>query len=202
GPEVLGPRALRPCPSRGPSRFPRCVTWAGTARPERCRPSPEWPLRGVRDPAPCHRWERGQMRHRRFACRPGGRRTDMVLPLIIVESEMPMSTKSHPRPTPAQREELGKMAREAAPVGQNAQFRPSAERADPVAILEEQARTRVPELVPVRYGRMLVSPFTFFRGAAAGMAADLAGTPDSGLTVQLCGDAHLSNFGMFASPDR
>jgi len=126
----------------------------------------------------------------------------MVLPLIIVESEMPMSTKSHPRPTPAQREELGKMAREAAPVGQNAQFRPSVERADPVAILEEQARTRVPELVPVRYGRMLVSPFTFFRGAAAGMAADLAGTPDSGLTVQLCGDAHLSNFGMFASPER
>ena len=85
---------------------------------------------------------------------------------------------------------------------QNAQFQPAADRADPVAILEEQAKTRVPELVPVRYGRMLVSPFTFFRGAAAGMAADLAGTADSGLRVQLCGDAHLSNFGMFASPER
>lgn len=115
---------------------------------------------------------------------------------------MSTSTKPQPHPTPAQRAELGKIAREVAPVEENAQFRPAAERADPVAILQEQAKTRVPELVPVRYGRMLVSPFTFFRGAAAGMAADLAGTPDSGLTVQLCGDAHLSNFGMFASPER
>ena len=73
---------------------------------------------------------------------------------------------------------------------------------DPVALLEQQARTRVPELVPIRYGRMLVSPFTFFRGAAAIMAADLAGTPRSGVTVQLCGDAHLSNFGLFGSPER
>jgi uncharacterized protein (DUF2252 family) len=75
-------------------------------------------------------------------------------------------------------------------------------RADPVDVLESQARSRVPELVPIRYGRMAVSPFTFFRGAAAVMAADLATTPVSGLRVQACGDAHLSNFGAFAAPDR
>jgi uncharacterized protein (DUF2252 family) len=69
-------------------------------------------------------------------------------------------------------------------------------------VLQEQAATRVPELVPIRYGRMLVSPFTFFRGAAAIMAADLASTPDTGITVQCCGDAHLSNFGVFGSPER
>ena len=73
---------------------------------------------------------------------------------------------------------------------------------DPVALLEEQAQARVPELVPIRYGRMLVSPFTFFRGGAYVMAADLAGEPRTGLEVQLCGDAHLSNFGAFAAPDR
>jgi uncharacterized protein (DUF2252 family) len=75
-------------------------------------------------------------------------------------------------------------------------------RPDPVTLLEEQARARVPELVPIRHGRMLVSPFTFFRGAALIMAADLAATPSSGVTVQLCGDAHLSNFGLFGSPER
>ena len=78
-----------------------------------------------------------------------------------------------------------------------AQYRP-----DPVALLESQAATRVPSLVPIRYGRMLVSPFTFYRGAALIMAADLAGTPRSGITTQLCGDAHLMNFGVFASPER
>lgn len=78
---------------------------------------------------------------------------------------------------------------------------PPADR-DPVAILEEQARTRVPELVPIRYERMLVSPFAFFRGAAAIMARDLAELPHTRLQAQLCGDAHLSNFGMFAAPDR
>src|SRR5439155_12127185 len=70
------------------------------------------------------------------------------------------------------------------------------------ALLEEQNRTREPELVPVRHGRMLVSPFTFYRGAAKIMAADLKDTPTAGLTVQLCGDAHLSNFGGYASPER
>ena len=75
-------------------------------------------------------------------------------------------------------------------------------RPDPVDLLEEQAKSRVPELVPIRYGRMMASPFAFFRGAALVMAADLAHTPDSGLRVQACGDAHLSNFGAFASPER
>ena len=78
----------------------------------------------------------------------------------------------------------------------------SPRRPDPIKLLERQASTRVPELVPVRYGRMLVSPFTFYRGAAMIMASDLAATPRSGLTVQCCGDAHLSNFGVFASPER
>ena len=77
-----------------------------------------------------------------------------------------------------------------------------AERPDPVRLLEEQDATREPDLVPVRHGRMLVSPFTFYRGAAKIMAADLDGTPTAGLNVQLCGDAHLSNFGVFASPER
>jgi uncharacterized protein (DUF2252 family) len=84
----------------------------------------------------------------------------------------------------------------------HAVFDPPADRPNPIDLLEEQAVTRVPELVPVRYGRMLVSPFTFFRGAALVMASDLASTPVSGLVVQACGDAHLSNFGVFASPER
>jgi uncharacterized protein (DUF2252 family) len=96
----------------------------------------------------------------------------------------------------------GKAARSAAPRRSHADFEPAADRSDPVELLERQARTRVPELVPIRYGRMLASPFTFYRGAAAIMAEDLASTPQSGLRVQCCGDAHLSNFGVFASPDR
>jgi uncharacterized protein (DUF2252 family) len=79
---------------------------------------------------------------------------------------------------------------------------PSGDRPDPVGLLEAQNVTREPDLVPVRHGRMLVSPFTFYRGAATIMAADLDGTPTAGLQVQLCGDAHLSNFGAFASPER
>jgi uncharacterized protein (DUF2252 family) len=101
----------------------------------------------------------------------------------------------------ADRAARGKDARAAAPLASHAEFTPDASR-DPVGLLLEQEKTRVPELVPVRHGRMLVSPFTFFRGAALPMAADLAGTPASGLRVQLCGDAHLSNFGAFASPER
>ena len=88
-----------------------------------------------------------------------------------------------------------------APLDAHAEFQPGRSR-DPVGLLLGQANSRVPELVPVRHGRMLVSPFTFYRGAALPMAADLAGTPTSGLRVQLCGDAHLSNFGAFASPER
>jgi uncharacterized protein (DUF2252 family) len=88
-----------------------------------------------------------------------------------------------------------------APLDSHAEFRPGPGR-DPVGLLLGQAASRVPELVPVRHGRMLVSPFTYYRGAALPMAADLAGTPASGLQVQVCGDAHLSNFGAFASPER
>ncbi|MDX6617000.1 MAG: hypothetical protein QOD60_2091 [Solirubrobacterales bacterium] len=104
--------------------------------------------------------------------------------------------------TVAERAALGKAARENSPRSVHADWAPAAGREDPVEILERQAESRVPELVPIRYGRMLASPFTFFRGAAAVMAMDLAETPDSGLTVQACGDAHLSNFGIFSAPDR
>src|SRR3954454_25286263 len=96
----------------------------------------------------------------------------------------------------------GKAARAAVPRSSHARWEPAPGPRDPVAVLEAQALTRVPELIPIRYGRMLVSPFTFYRGAAAIMAADLAPTPRTGLHVQLCGDAHLSNFGAFAAPDR
>jgi uncharacterized protein (DUF2252 family) len=105
-------------------------------------------------------------------------------------------------PTSAQRSARGKTARAQVPRSSHAEWGPAPTRRDPVDVLEEQAQTRVPELVPIRYGRMLVSPFTFYRGAAALMAADLAGSPRTGLQVQLCGDAHLSNFGAFAAPDR
>jgi flagellar hook protein FlgE len=88
------------------------------------------------------------------------------------------------------------------PRRRHAEFEPAPGRTDPVEVLERQAQSRVQELVPIRYGRMLVSPFTFYRGAAAIMAEDLASTPQSGLQVQCCGDAHLSNFGVFASPER
>jgi uncharacterized protein (DUF2252 family) len=102
----------------------------------------------------------------------------------------------------AERAAAGKAARSEAPRSSHAAWSPPEDRADPVAILERQALSRVPELVPIRYGRMAVSPFAFFRGAAAVMSADLARTPVSGLRVQACGDAHLSNFGAFAAPDR
>jgi uncharacterized protein (DUF2252 family) len=97
---------------------------------------------------------------------------------------------------------VGRAARRAAPRGSHGEFGPAPDRSDPVELLERQARTRVPDLVPIRYGRMLASPFAFYRGAAAIMAEDLASTPQSGLLVQCCGDAHLSNFGVFGSPDR
>ena len=96
----------------------------------------------------------------------------------------------------------GRAARREVPRSSHGAYEPAPHRADPIELLERQAQTRVPELVPIRYGRMLVSPFTFYRGAAAIMAADLAATPRSGLHAQCCGDAHLSNFGVFASPER
>jgi uncharacterized protein (DUF2252 family) len=96
----------------------------------------------------------------------------------------------------------GKAARAAVPRASHGNWTPSPDRADPIALLEQQATTRVHDLVPIRYGRMSASPFEFYRGAALPMAADLAATPCVGLDAQLCGDAHLSNFGGFAAPDR
>jgi uncharacterized protein (DUF2252 family) len=107
-----------------------------------------------------------------------------------------------PQLSVAERVGRGKAARSEVSRSSHASFEPAATRADPVELLERQAQTRVPELVPIRYGRMLVSPFAFYRGAAMIMAQDLAATPRSGLNVQCCGDAHLSNFGVFASPER
>jgi uncharacterized protein (DUF2252 family) len=97
---------------------------------------------------------------------------------------------------------LGKAARAAAPRRSHGAWAPSPDRADPIALLEEQATDRVPELVPIRYGRMLDSPLAFYRGAALIMAGDLADSPRSGFDAQLCGDAHLSNFGLFGTPER
>src|SRR5215510_15862784 len=101
-----------------------------------------------------------------------------------------------------QRVARGRAARREAPRSEHGGWEPAPDRTDPVTLLEEQGASRVPELVPIRYGRMLASPFTFYRGAAAIMAADLAASPVSGITVQLCGDAHLSNFGVFGTPER
>jgi uncharacterized protein (DUF2252 family) len=105
-------------------------------------------------------------------------------------------------PSIDERKARGLEARDRTPVSSHTKWRPAADRPDPVALLEEQNRTREPDLVPVRHGRMMVSPFTFYRGAAKIMATDLEDTPVAGLEAQLCGDAHLSNFGAFASPER
>jgi uncharacterized protein (DUF2252 family) len=106
------------------------------------------------------------------------------------------------RLTAEQRTARGRDARNKTPRSAHAHWEPAPRRPDPVTLLEEQSKDRVAELIPIRYGRMLLSPFTFFRGAAVIMAADLAPTPVSGVTVQLCGDAHLSNFGLFGTPER
>jgi uncharacterized protein (DUF2252 family) len=105
-------------------------------------------------------------------------------------------------PSPELRAAVGKAARRRAPRTSHGGWDPPSDRADPNALFEEQGRTRLAELLPIRYGRMLESPFTFFRGSAVVMAADLAAGPQSGLTTQLCGDAHLSNFGVYGSPER
>jgi uncharacterized protein (DUF2252 family) len=103
---------------------------------------------------------------------------------------------------PADRAARGRSCRSETPRLSHAAWEPQADRPDPIALLEEQAAKRVPELVPIRYGRMSASPFAFYRGAAYVMASDLAGTPQTGIRVQLCGDAHLANFGGFASAER
>jgi len=131
--------------------------------------------------------------------------------LIGCHGTMTTSTQNLERPRPGSHGEIGTYSERAAtgremrkhvPRSVHGDWAPAGDRPDPVSLLEEQATSRVPELVPLRYGRMLVSPFTFYRGAAYLMASDLASTPRSGLTVQLCGDAHLSNFGTYAAPDR
>ena len=105
-------------------------------------------------------------------------------------------------PSVEERTARGRAAREHVPPSAHTGWAPAPDRPDPVALLEEQNASREPDLLPVRHGRMLVSPFTFYRGAAKIMATDLNHTPTAGLDVQLCGDAHLSNFGAFASPER
>ena len=109
---------------------------------------------------------------------------------------------SRQRMSPAERRVRGKAARAEVPRESHAEWEPPADRPDPVALLESQGAARVPDLVPVRYGRMMETPFTYYRGAALPMASDLARTPASGIIVQACGDAHLSNFGIFGSPER
>jgi uncharacterized protein (DUF2252 family) len=113
-----------------------------------------------------------------------------------------MTPRSVPHPALDERREAGKQARERVPRSSLEGWTPADDRPDPVALIEEQNASREPDLVPVRHGRMMVSPFTFYRGGAKIMAADLRHIPRAGLDVQLCGDAHLSNFGVFASPER
>src|SRR5436305_5214716 len=115
---------------------------------------------------------------------------------IAIESDTPVEAPQ-PKLTPEERAERGKAARADAPRSSHAEWSPPSDRPDPIALLEEQAATRVPELLPIRYGRMAATPFAFYRGGAYIMASDLAPTPTTGLRVQLCGDAHLSNFGGF-----
>jgi uncharacterized protein (DUF2252 family) len=116
-----------------------------------------------------------------------------------------MSTLSQLPPSrlrPSESSDFGREARRRVPRSSHGEWTPAGDRPDPVDVLVRQAESRVQDLIPIRYGRMLASPFTFYRGAAAVMAADLAGTPDSGVVAQVCGDAHISNFGGFAAPDR
>src|ERR1700741_1821177 len=120
--------------------------------------------------------------------------------MAVKETVRPTLEVEHP--SLADRRAEGRDARDRVPPSSHSGWRPAAGRPDPVALLEAQNATREPDLVPVRHGRMMVSPFTFYRGAAKIMAADLKDTPTAGLKVQLCGDAHLSNFGVFASPER
>ena len=121
---------------------------------------------------------------------------------LVVERAPRADRRAVPHFTPSERAARGKAARGELPRSAHAAWEPGPRRRDPVDLLEEQAQTRLPDLGPIRYGRMLVSPFTFFRGGAYLMAADLADGPRTGLHAQLCGDAHLSNFGIFAAPDR
>jgi len=108
-----------------------------------------------------------------------------------------MATKPAAHPSLEERTARGNEVREKTPLSAHANWTPADDRPDPISLLEQQNAAREPDLVPVRHGRMMVSPFTFYRGAAMIMSADLKGSPVAGLGTQLCGDAHLSNFGLF-----
>jgi uncharacterized protein (DUF2252 family) len=127
--------------------------------------------------------------------------TAVVIPDLAPWTRWRRENAALARLTAAERAATGKLLRSSVPRESHAEFTPPPGR-DPVGLLLSQTESRVPELVPVRHGRMLVSPFTYYRGAALPMAADLAGTPTTGLIVQACGDAHLSNFGLFGTPER
>src|SRR5918998_973471 len=111
-------------------------------------------------------------------------------------------TAAPPSSSHKQRHERGRAARRVVPRGSHAGWTPAPDRPDPIELLEAQARDRIPDLMPIRYARMMASPFAFMRGSAIVMASDLAGTPSTGIRAQLCGDAHLLNFGAYASPER
>ena len=122
--------------------------------------------------------------------------------MSIANEPLPIDQHSHQRGTIEYRRDAGKALRKQVPRSSHAEWSPAADRPDPISLLEEQNRTRLDYLVPLRFERMAASPFTFLRGTAIVMAADLAATPVSGIRVQMCGDAHLNNFGIFATPER
>src|SRR5271169_1190884 len=125
----------------------------------------------------------------------------MKKPSVRLAADQPQRGASPPMP-PAERRDVGKKLRDTVPRNAHATWRAHAGRTDPLAILRAADVTRQPDLVPLRYGRMLQTPFTFFRGSAGVMVGDLAHTPSTGIHVQACGDAHLMNFGGFATPER
>jgi uncharacterized protein (DUF2252 family) len=176
-----------------------CASGAGDERPQPAAAMASSAAAAASDPRPRHR----RLRIARLWSSAGEIRA-CPAPRPKYLSAMPSAAAKKPPPTasPSERRERGRAARKAVPRSSHAGFTPAPDRPDPLELLERQAETRVPELVPIRYGRMLVSPFTFYRGAALVMASDLAGTPVSGISAQCCGDAHLSNFGVFASPER
>ena len=116
----------------------------------------------------------------------------------VIENIDPVSAENIRK----ERKRLGKALRRDVPFSCHANWSPSNDRSDPIDLLQAQDQGRVKQLLPIKYGRMLESPFSFFRGSAVLMAADLAGTQDTGIEVNLCGDAHLANFGLFATPER
>jgi uncharacterized protein (DUF2252 family) len=118
------------------------------------------------------------------------------------QTSVATSPSLHTHPALDELYAMGKSLRDTCPREAHAEWQPAADRPDPLVLMEESNEGRMPQLIPIRHGRMLHSPFTFYRGAALNMAADLAGTPASGIRVQACGDCHLMNFGAYATPER